>query len=269
LRGYILPSEVEFSDKELAKDADIGPSTHGVYVYRENRLIEMATYFGLFRRETHLTGLRVEFSYDGALDELFHTAIKKGSMSLGDLEEEVHEFLRPLVREANQRSRGRSNKVDTKGIHDTSQKRISAAEGRVHHASIEPLDEKNAMVKSKYGQVVLPIPSTHDEFDALPINPVESLLDGQLWQLRLHNGRQVVEISKNHDFYPKVYLPNRGNAVAVQGLDMIFWALAITEANCAIPEYQKQFREFRYEVSKILRELVETLPEVRLDEEDS
>jgi hypothetical protein len=48
----------------------------------------------------------------------------------------------------------------------------------------------------------------------------------------------------------------------------VFWALAITEANCAIPEYQKQFREFRYEVSKILRELVESMPEPKFDEDD-
>jgi hypothetical protein len=268
IRGYILPSKVEFEDQSLAEDAEIGPNTHGVYVYRENRLIEPATYFGLFKRETHLANLRVEFSYDGALDELFHTALQKGSMSLGDLEEAVRDFLRPLIREADQRSRGKSRRKNTQDLHESSQKRIAAAQARIAQAEITAIDGKTATVKSKYGDVVLAIPSGTDALEVLPINPVDSIDDGQLWQLRLHNNRQVVDVNKGHDFYSKVYLPNRANSIAIQGLDMVFWALAITEANCAIPEYQRQFREFRYEVSRILREIVESLPEPRLDESD-
>ena len=45
-------------------------------------------------------------------------------------------------------------------------------------------------------------------------------------------------------------------------------ALAITEANCTIPEYKKQFREFRFEVSRTLRELVDSLPEPKYEELD-
>lgn len=268
MRGYILPSKVEFENKELYEDAQIGPSTHGVYVYRENRLIRMATYFDLFKHETHLSALRVEFSYDGELDELFHTSLQKGGMTLSDLEEAVHDFLRPLVREADARSRGAQKRKDTRDFHDSSQKRIAAAENRVAHATITPIDSKTATVESKYGSVVLPIASVNDEKEPLPINPVESIDDGQLWQMRLHNGKQVVELNKGHDFYSKVYFPNKSNSVAIQGLDMVFWSLAITEANCTIPEYQRQFKEFRYEVSRTLREIVESMPEQKLDEND-
>ncbi len=268
MRGYILPSQVEFSNQDLYRDADVGPSTHGVYVYRENRLIEQATYFGLFKRDTHMANLRVEFSYEGALDEMFQTALQKESMVLGDLEDHVRDFLSPLIRETNNRSRGAARKKDTKGLHDLSQKRITSAEGRIQHAVVEPIDEKFARVVSKYGEVTLPIPSINDGSESLPINPVESINDGQLWQMRLQNGRQVVELNKGHDFYVKVYLANRNNPIAVQGLDIILWSLAITEANCTIPEYQKQFREFRFEVSRTLRELVESLPEPKFEELD-
>lgn len=268
LRGYILPSKDEFSTPERYEEAQVGPGTHGVYVYRENRLIEAATYFKLFKRETHLSNLRVEFSYDGALDELFFTGLQKESMALGDLEDKVRDFLRPLMREADQRSRGVLRQKDTKDFHTLSQKKISAAEPRVPHAEVTAIDAKTALVKSKYGPVVLPIPSLVDDVAAVPINPVASIDDGQLWQMRLHNGRQVLELNKGHDFYSKVYLPNRGNPLAIQGLDMVFWALAITEANCTIPEYQKQFREFRYEVSRTLREVVESLPEPKIDGDD-
>ena len=268
LRGYILPSQVEFENQDLYRDAEVGPSTHGVYVYRENRLIEQATYFGLFKRDTHMANLRVEFSYEGALDEMFHTALQKESMVLGDLEEKVREFLAPLIRETDNRSRGNARKKNTRGLHDLSQKRISAAEDRVHHALVESIDEKFAKVYSKYGEVTLPIPSINDGQETFPINPVESINDGQLWQMRLQNGRQVVELNKGHDFYIKVYLANKNNPIAIQGLDMVLWSLAITEANCTIPEYQKQFREFRFEVSRTLRELVESLPEPKVDEID-
>jgi hypothetical protein len=268
MRGYILPTQIEFKDQELYKDAEVGPNTHGVYAYRENRLINQATYFGLFQKDTHMANLRVEFSYEGSLDELFHTALQKGAIVLGDLEDAVRDFLAPLIRETNLRSRGNARKKDTRDIHDLSQKRIAAAENRVNHAVVEAIDSKNARVVSKYGEVVLPIPSVNDGSDALPINPVESINDGHLWQMRLQNGKQVVELNKGHEFYSKVYLPNKGNTVAIQGLDIILWSLAITEANCTIPEYKKQFREFRFEVSRTLRELVESLPEPRYDETD-
>lgn len=268
MRAYILPSKIEFQDQELYKDADVGPSTHGVYVYRENRLIEQATYFDLFKKDTHMTNLRVEFSYEGGLDELFHTALQKGSMTLGDLEEAVRSFLQPIIRETDNRSRGNARKRDTRGLHDLSQRRISSVEDRVSHALVEAIDSKTASVTSKYGQVVLPISSINDSSEALPINPVDSIDDGLLWQMRLQNGKQVVELNKGHEFYSKVYLPNRGNAIAIQGLDIILWSLAITEANCTIPEYKKQFREFRFEVSRTLRELVDTLPDSRFEESD-
>lgn len=268
MRGFILPSQIEFKNQELYKDAEVGPNTHGVYVYRENRLIDSATYFGLFKKDTHMANLRVEFSYEGSLDELFHTALQKGAMVLGDLEDRVRDFLTPLIRETNLRSRGNSLKKDTRDIHDLSQKRISAAENRVSYAIVEAIDEKSARVVSKYGEVVLPIPSINDGKESLPINPVESINDGHLWQMRLQNGRQVVELNKGHDFYSKVYLPNKGNPIAVQGLDIILWSLAITEANCTIPEYKKQFREFRFEVSRTLRELVESLPEPKIEDSD-
>lgn len=266
MRGYIIPSKVEFEDQELYEDAEIGPNTHGVYVYRENRLITGATYFELFRRDTHMANLRVEFSYEGSLDELFHTALQKGSIVLGDLEDAVRDFLTPLIRETNNRSRGNAKRKDTRDLHGLSQKRIAAVESRVPHADVEAIDSKTARVVSKYGEVILPIPSINDDSEALAINPVESIDDGHLWAMRLQNGKQVVELNKGHDFYTKVYLPNKDYPIAMQGLDIVLWSLAITEANCTIPEYKRQFREFRFEVSRALRELVESLPEPKYED---
>jgi len=264
-RGYILPDPLEFSNQDLKTDAQIGPQTHGVYVYRENRLIEMATYFDppLFKRDTHMKSLRMEFSYDGSLDDLFDTGLSKSSMRLGDLEEAISEEMGPLVREANLRSRGKIRTRDSSGSHDLSNKTIKDAEGRIEQAKIEPIDQNSAKVETLYGSVVLPIKSMNDESPVDFIVPVEQIEDGLLWQLRYQNGKQVVELNKGHDFYDKVYHPLRENSIAVRGLDFLLWALAIEEARCTIPDVKRQLVKFRFQVSMNLRELVESMPENR------
>jgi hypothetical protein len=100
------------------------------------------------------------------------------------------------------------------------------------------------------------------------INPVESITNGLLWEMRLQNGKQVVSINKSHDFYSKVYLPTKSNVIATRGLDALIWSLAISEANCTVPEYRRQFEEFRFEMSKRLRDLVDEFPEPKLSDED-
>ena len=266
--GYVLPAKDDFKDEALADDSEIGPNTHGVYVYREHRLIMMATYFDLFKRETHHARLRVNFSYDGELDELFHTGLQKGDMVLGDLEEKIRDFLIPLRREANRTSRINSLKKDTKSLHDASQRQINKATGTINIADIVPIDEHKVTVHAKFGDIVLPISSYEGAADALPINPVDSINDGLLWQLRLQNGRQVVELNKGHDFYRKVYLANKQNSIAVQGLDMLIYALAIAETQFPIPTYERQYREFQYEVSRTLRQMTDSLADPELDQDD-
>ena len=264
-RGFILPEKNEFEDEELKKD--VGPSTHGIYVYRENRLIQMAEYFGLFKRETHQVRARYELSYDGTLDDLFQTGLQKNSISLGDLADYFRDLMKPMVRETDLRARGARNKRDTTDMHAGSQRVIGIAEKRINQAKITPIDEHNATVENRYGQVVLPIESSSVSLITY-INPVDSITNGLLWEMRLQNGKQVVNINKSHDFYSKVYLPTKANVTATRGLDALIWALVISETNCTIPEYKRQFEEFRFEISRQLRELVAEFPEPRLIDED-
>jgi hypothetical protein len=123
------------------------------------------------------------------------------------------------------------------------------------------------MVSSHFGKVELPISSVQMEGEQIFVDAVEQLLDGILWDMKLINGKQAVQLNKGHEFYQRVYLSTRNSNVAA-AMDMLFWALAITEAKCTIPEYRKQFRQFRYEVSKALRELAEALPEPRQNDLD-
>jgi hypothetical protein len=264
-RGFILPEKSEFEDQELKKD--VGPNTHGIYVYRENRLIQMAEYFDLFRRETHQARARYELSYDGTLDELFQTGLQKDSISLGDLADHFKDLMKPMVRETDLRARGARNKKDTTDMHAGSQRVIGIAEKRINQAKITPIDEHSATVENQYGLTILPIESS-SVASVTFINPVESITNGLLWEMRLQNGKQVVTINKSHEFYSKVYLPTKSNVIATRGLDALIWALAIAEANCTIPEYRRQFQDFKFEISKQLRELVEEFPEPKLVDED-
>ena len=267
LRGFILPPKEDFSSEESYREADIGPNTHGFYVYRENRLISDAEYFELVRRDTHMSSLRIEMSYEASIDDLFKPALNKTKAFLGDLEDDILEFLQPLLREADAQSRGRRRAVNTSGIHDPSQRKIKSIEGRIEQVQVDPIDSNNAMVSSHYGKVELPISSVQIEGEQIFVDAVEQLLDGILWDMKLINGKQAVQLNKGHEFYQRVYLSTRNSNVAA-AMDMLFWALAITEAKCTIPEYRKQFRQFRYEVSKALRELAEALPEPRQNDLD-
>ena len=264
-RGYILPEKSEFEDQELK--IGMGPNTHGIYVYRENRLIQMAEYFDLYAKDTHQARARYELSYDGSLDELFQTGLQKDSISLGDLADHFKELMQPMVREIKAREIGRRNKIDTTNMHAVSQRVIGIAEKRITQAKITPIDEHSATVENQYGQTVLPIESS-SVTSVTFINPVESIVNGLLWEIRLQNGKQVVNLNKSHSFYSKVYLPTKSNVIATRGLDALIWALAITEANCTIPEYKRQFEEFRFEIAKKLRELVEEFPEPKIADED-
>jgi hypothetical protein len=72
---------------------------------------------------------------------------------------------------------------------------------------------------------------------------------------------KAVLLNTSHPYYEKIYLPNLNRSVTVQGMDSLFWALAIAELSTIDQATIKHFRDMRFEVSKILRTLVESLPE--------
>jgi len=261
LRAFILPKEEEFSSREAYKRADVGPSTHGFYVYRENRLLDHATYFDIVRRDTHYQLLRIEMSYEAALDGVFNPALNKNRAFLGPLRGSIEEWLGPLLREANRRSRERIIDRPTKGIHDPSQKKIGSVSGSIERAKITPIDDSTVKVENNYGTVELPIKSEKvDSNEKIYIYPVESLSSGLLWEIRLINGNEAVALNKSHEFYQRFYLNSQG--AAAYAVDAILWALAITEARCTIKDYRDQLEDFRYEVSRSLHKLAQKMPEV-------
>jgi hypothetical protein len=75
------------------------------------------------------------------------------------------------------------------------------------------------------------------------------------------NNKLAVSINTSHEYYSKVYIPNKNSTVIVQGLDSLLWALAAAEMETVNEQNQRYFLEMRYQLSKILRILARELPE--------
>lgn len=91
--------------------------------------------------------------------------------------------------------------------------------------------------------------------------PKENLEDGVLWIPTIKNGHHAVMINSSHPFYQKVYFPNRNDRNVISALDYMLWALSETEWGLQTTGSNDQFQDFKFNVSKILRNLSDELPE--------
>jgi hypothetical protein len=109
VRGFILPKKNEIDDPAYGEEADISLMNQGVYVYRENRLIEGPGWLPGFRGDTHLNHLRIEVSYQANHDDYFLIDVKKKDLRMDPgLEERINEMVHPLRIEAIARYRRRN-----------------------------------------------------------------------------------------------------------------------------------------------------------------
>jgi hypothetical protein len=269
VRAFILPRREEFPNDKLASAAMLSNDRQGIYIYRENRLIHDADWLGLYQKEPHLTLLRVEFSFDHKLDEAFHLDIKKSQIILNDdlaswLQEQ---FLPAPRREANRRSREGQQKLISKkgeGAHDNSNNNIRNREAAAGGPEVNVADPNSgeAMVTNKHGttRLKLTIASAKRPGEVF-VQPVDSIANGLLFQPALIEQHKAVQINRSHPYYLKVYVPNLNRSVTMQGLDSLMWALSVAELSTVQDATSGLFRDMRYEVSRILEKLVETLPE--------
>jgi hypothetical protein len=276
IRAYVLPRKDDFSSPTVFSEAKIGTPLQGIYVYREDRLIYGPDWLGMVSKEPHSNLLRVEFSFDHNLDEAFHIDIKKSEIILNqDLYVWLEDFLTAPRRAANERYRQglrKKAKDASVGAHDGSNVNIHSKEAALSSSNIEVINEKKGevLVENKEGQVRLKItlskPTKPGEFH---VQPLAELSDGMLWQPALIDLHKAVQINTGHPYYYKVYVPNLSNGNTVQGMDSLLWALCMAELGTVNEVTKDYFVEMRYEVSKILRRLVEDLPDPEDGESDT
>lgn len=274
VRAYILPRREEFPDDKLASAALLSNERQGIYIYRENRLIHDADWLGLYQKEPHLTLLRVEFSFDHKLDDAFHLDIKKSQILLNeDLYNWLQtQFLPAPRREANRRSREGQQKAISKkgeGAHDTSNNNIRNREAAAGGAEVKITDPNTgeATVNNKHGstRLKLTIASAKRPGEVF-VQPVEGITNGLLFQPAMIEQHKAVQLNTSHPYYHKVYIPNLNRSVTMQGLDSLMWALVVAELSTVQDSTAAMFQDMRYEVSRILEKLVETLPEPDMDQ---
>lgn len=271
LRAFVLPRKDEFPTEEAAKAARLTNRMQGLYIYRENRLIHYGDWLDMYDLEPHSTLLRVEFSFSHEADAAFQIDIKKSSIQLNEeLWEYIkNKFLPAPRRAANEHYRKgmqRCVKDLAQDAHVNSNKSIVSKEQTLKNAEIKILDSESGKVEveNKYGtvQTRLKIYDKPTVPDHLCVQPVDGIDDGLLWEPAIIDGHHAVRINTHHPFYYKVYVPNLDtDKNTVRGMDSLLWALCEAELGTINENTKTHFSELRYEVSRLLRKLVDDLPD--------
>jgi hypothetical protein len=269
VRAFVLPRKEEFGDAARAANAKISNDRQGIYIYRENRLIHDADWLGMFQKEPHLSLLRVEFSFNHKLDDAFHIDIKKSQIILN---EDLWTFLKETFlpsprRAAEQRSRkGQRRQIaaGAAGAHDSSNAAIADKAAGLDTTRVTVIDASSGQVEIENAQgrttLKLKVGSARKPGEVY-VQAVDSIDDGLLWEPALLDGKKAVRINTGHPYYHKVYVPNLASGVTIQGMDSLLWALSLAELSTLNQSTKQYFEELRFEVARLLRRLVEDMPE--------
>jgi hypothetical protein len=274
IRAFVLPRKEDFHNQELAKKARIGNDMQGIYVYRENRLIHGPDWMDMFRKEPHFTLCRVELSFNHKLDDAFKVDIKKSRILLAT---ELYDWMRDKFlsgprREAEAISRkGQVAKAGAASalLHSSSNNAIHSKANALKSANLNEYDGKTgiATVQNRGGKAHIKIKVVEASSpNELHIKPVPEITNGLLFEPAYISGNQGVQVNTSHPYYSKVYIPNRDSSVTIQGLDSLLWALCVAELGCISDETKRKFEEMRFEVSRLLRNLVEDMPDPEANE---
>lgn len=274
VRAFVLPRRDEIVDEKMRERAQITNLNQGVYVYRENRLIHDASWLGMYVKEPHGSLLRVEFSFDHQLDDVFQVDIKKSQILLnrvlyGWLKDQ---FLPAPRRQADRVYRdGMKKKITTKatGAHTPSNTMIGEKEGQVGGPTVDVIDaaKNEVLIHNSKGEMTLKMPVMGaDRPGEVSVRVSDDVPDGLLYRPVIIDKHRAVEISTRHPYYERVYVPNLAKSTTISGMDSLLWALAVAELDIASPQIADDLEDLRFRVSRMLRKLVEGLPEATEDD---
>lgn len=274
IRAYMLPRRDNFSTVQARDSARISNDTQGFYVYRENRLIHYSDWLGMYLKESHLSLLRVEFSFDHTLDEAFNVDIKKSRILLN---EDIFNYVKDQIMPAPRRAaaeryrRGTEGKVAGQGrdAHAASNKNIDDKAPAVEQSKTEVTGKDEVKLTNQYGtfnhKISIRSSTKPGQYRVIP---VETLPDGQLWNPCIAEERHAVEINQAHPYYQKVYYPILSQNVMVTGMDALLWALAEAELCTVNDQTREHYEDMRVQVSRFLKKLVADLPDPEPESEE-
>lgn len=269
LKACIIPSKYEYSTEEARLNATVSNSKQGLYVYREDRMVVYHDWLGLYHKEPHYSLARVEINFKSELDEFFGLNILKTNFNIEPLKEPLRKLLSPYREQANQRYRhGRTRKAkeSINNPHDASQKLLSDKYlDNTSEVIVNKIAEGKVEVENKMGKTIIRVPTLDPDFSNQLVKTEQTVNDGLFWSPVLIKSRIGVVLNESHPYYERVYMPNFDDSVMVRGLDSLLWALAVCEQEVINEEAKKRFKDFRFAVSRTLRELAEELPEYQDD----
>lgn len=103
---------VELPDYGQAGNRDLGiiPQNSGFYVLRNNREIMEAQTFDFYKKHPDYSHFRAELSFDGRMDTIFHTDVKKTSINPSQsFLDKLRQATAALIKEAGREGRARAN----------------------------------------------------------------------------------------------------------------------------------------------------------------
>lgn len=276
VKAWILPPKSEMNKEENAW-AKLANHRQGFYVFRENRLIVWGGWNGVFGgNEPHMSLLRVQFDFDHKADEALAVDVKKSTVNFDpSLEEYLERLLAAPRRAANQRYRSKQQQQASTGIsHAASNINIAETQNTAKPDILDVDANSNTVTINNSrgkGLKIKAAVETAAEEKALYVQP-EPLPSGDLWEpvYRQSEGTNAigVKINSQHDFYTKVYQSARKSGAAVEGMDLLLWALSAAEQNNTNEEMVEIFEELRQEASGNLRKLLRNrdIPDMDDDE---
>lgn len=281
VKAWILPHSKDMTDEENKKYAKISNRGQGFYIHREGRVIHHGGYLGLWRSDDpHWSLFRIEFDFGAELDSAFSVDVMKSRILLDPgLEDGLKELLSGAYREADLRYRRKQKAAVTSGINHKDANKTIGGTGNKKTSNVGEVDPANgvAVVNNNRGngiRIVTPVQSNVDP-NQLFVQAVDDITTGSLWEPFLTSVSDVnystgVRLSKNHDFYSKIYTQS-GSGASVEGMDLLLWALAAAEQNNTDGELQALWEDMREEVSTNLRKLLRNLdlPQTVEDGEDA
>lgn len=268
IKAFLLPRRESFSTSRARDDARISNDMQGFYIYRENRLIHSSDWLGMFIREPHFSLLRVEFSFDHTLDEVFNVDIKKSRILLN---EDIFTYIKDQImpaprRAAEERYRKGTNKEIVKkarDAHEASNKNIEEKAKSVEESRVTVTGENEVQLENRNGVFKHKITiRSSGKAGQYRVIPVETLDEGQLWNpCIVDGGKHAVELNQSHPYYQKIYYPVLEQNVMVTGMDALLWALAEAELSTFNAETKEQYEDMRIQVSRCLKKLIADLPD--------
>ncbi len=274
LRAYMLPRRENFSTSKARDEARLSNDMQGFYIYRENRLIHACDWLNMFSKEPHFSLLRVEFSFDHTLDDLFNVDIKKSRILLNeDIFAHVKDKIMPAPRRAAEERyrKGTSKDVVKKArdAHDASNKNIDEKASAVEESKVTVTGKDQVQLENQHGTFTHKITiRSAAKAGQYRVIPVDSIDDGQLWNPCIVDGKHAVELNQSHPYYQKIYYPILAQNVMVTGMDALLWALAEAELSTFNSETKEQYEDMRIHVSRCLKKLIADLPDPEPEDDE-